>query len=175
MKLLAYLFILLFALNSQAQYTTAQKKAYYTIPVPLALRAYAIFPIVMNDTGYSSLINTISFNLPLRLTGEPAITVTLTRSVENPTLWLSKDFTAVCSETKDSEFFNCQIYLLNKKLTDKKNLESYLQKTSTKTYHGNTYTDKDIQNQISVLDRFLTGEPAGTLVQKMTDIKNGQP
>ncbi|MBY0316380.1 MAG: hypothetical protein K2Q26_12710 [Bdellovibrionales bacterium] len=189
MKSIFCLVVLFFCSISLAK----NPKAVYTVPVPQELQAFASFSIEMLG-AYGSDATVISYKLPLRLTGEPAVFVSLTRNSVNKNLWEGTDFRAECAD--DGEIAVCELFLLNKGLILKENLEKYLEKISAQNLPSQTVAPEmeafmmsaqpfsispsknllpkdivqkdDIRKQLSVLDHFLSSEPAGILTQRLS-------
>lgn len=192
MKSIFCIIALLFCSLSVAQ---KNPKAVYTVPVPEELEAFAEFPIEMAG-AYSTGANFISYNLPLKLTGQPAVNVTLYRNAINKNIWEGENFRAACVE--EGKFINCELYLLNKNLIAKASLKTYLEKIAVpddtqfqimapemptfmlsaipfstsansmvKKIPPNMIKIGDISKQLLVLDHFLSSEPAGILTQRL--------
>lgn len=158
----------------------ADTTAVYIVPTSPELVPYSRFEveIVKPYTGESS--SEISYIFPKELTGDPALQVNfklVEMDAENKvSRWDAKEMTAVC--TDNGEDVKCNMYLKKvPSLVRQTNMFQFanfnlsqfratpiLDSTKAVDFIKNSGLSKDVMNaKLSVLDQFLSSEPAGIL------------
>lgn len=161
--------------------TDSDTFAEYTVPTSADLIDFSRFHVKINQPYIGDASNTLSYTFPEELTGNPPLTVNLKRIPGTKNSWESPELTAHCTTVDD--WFSCNIYLnksvpkANKSMSlvdlfngaaiTKTPLASstpFINKQKVIDFlTQNAVSAQSLQQQIDVLDQFLSSEPAGIL------------
>lgn len=191
MKTILFSLALVFA--PLAQSSDAIDEAKYEVPAPEELEDFAKFKVKINQAYTGADSETISYTFPEELTGTPALTVTLKRVPGTENSWEGREMTAECFE--DSDLFTCEMFLIKKPVAQPgatvvdigSVFSGNMVMKSAAAPEFETFIDKDnvvnflntnavalalppnhLKNQLFILDKFLSNEPAGILSYKFS-------
>jgi hypothetical protein len=137
-------------------------EAMYFVPVSQDLAPFSRFNVKIDEPYVGTSSNTLAYTFPEELTGSPALSVQLKRTPGTVNDWESPVMRASCAELEKT--FTCNMYLVK---TPAGNLVAPLSVDNTaKVLSLKNLSPTDFAQQLLVVEKFLSSEPAGILTYK---------
>lgn len=156
MKLLTLLLTLLSLPAVAENYVPTQ--ANYTVPVKAPeLLPFSNFTVTIDQSYQGPSTQNIAYTFPKELTGEPPLSITMSRVPGSSTLWSGPVVKAECTDL--APVFQCQMNFADgiqpEDVVSLPRVNEFLM--------GQGKSLIDVQLQLQVVQEFLSSEPIGTL------------